>query len=85
MMSTEQKTTVFMNGRTQAVRIPAHLRFKGKQVYIRRDPHTGDLVLTEMTKRRSLKKLLEDIARDPFPEDFLADRNQGTYKERESL
>ncbi|UWZ82970.1 antitoxin [Occallatibacter riparius] len=80
-----QKTSVFMNGRSQAVRIPANLRLQGKQVYIRRDPHTGDIVLTEPSRKRSLKDVLDAIASDPFPEDFLAERNQGELKERESL
>lgn len=82
-MPDEQKTTVFMNGRSQAVRIPANLRLKGKQVYIRRDPHSGDLVLAETNRKRSLKDILDEFAREPFPSDFLEDRNQGTDKDRE--
>ena len=78
-----QKTIVFMNGRSQAVRIPANLRLKGKQVYIRRDPYSGDLVLSEMDRRRHLRDVLDRIAHDPFPEDFLADRNQGVNQERD--
>jgi antitoxin VapB len=40
-------TTVFLNGRSQAVRIPKELRFEGKEVSIRR---LGDGVLLEPVK-----------------------------------
>ena len=35
---------LFRNGRSQAVRLPADLRFEGSEVYIRRDEVTGDAV-----------------------------------------
>jgi len=38
---------VFMTGRSQAVRLPASFRFKSSEVSIRRDPITGDLILSE--------------------------------------
>ncbi len=37
---------VFMSGRSQAVRLPAEFRFSVDEVYIRRDPETGDVVLS---------------------------------------
>ena len=37
---------LFKNGRSQAVRLPAELRFEGDEVLIRRDPVTGDVVLS---------------------------------------
>lgn len=40
-------TTVFLNGRSQAVRIPKDLRFEGKEVSVRR---LGDGVLLEPIK-----------------------------------
>ena len=40
-------TTVFLNGRSQAVRIPKGLRFEGKEVSVRR---LGDGVLLEPLK-----------------------------------
>lgn len=40
-------TTIFLNGRSQAVRIPKELRFEGKEVSIRR---LGDGVLLEPVK-----------------------------------
>jgi antitoxin VapB len=38
---------LFTNGRSQAVRLPAEYRFKSKEVYIRRNEVTGDVVLSE--------------------------------------
>jgi antitoxin VapB len=37
---------VFRTGRSQAVRLPAPFRFAGDEVYIRRDPQTGDVILS---------------------------------------
>ena len=38
---------VFMNGRSQAVRLPAEFRFEGSEVFVRRDPATGDVILSQ--------------------------------------
>ncbi|MCG4255144.1 AbrB/MazE/SpoVT family DNA-binding domain-containing protein [Acetobacter senegalensis] len=37
---------IFMTGRSQAVRLPAAYRFETSEVNIRRDPRTGDVVLS---------------------------------------
>ncbi len=37
---------LFKNGRSQAVRLPAEFRFEGTEVNIRRDPATGDVILS---------------------------------------
>jgi antitoxin VapB len=42
----EVKTAkLFMNGRSQAVRLPKEFRFEGTEVAIRRDPTTGQVVI----------------------------------------
>jgi antitoxin VapB len=41
-----QTAKIFMTGRSQAVSLPAEFRFDVDQVYIRRDPDTGDVVLS---------------------------------------
>lgn len=41
---------IFMNGRSQAVRLPRSFRFKGSEVYIRRDAKTGDVILSPKTE-----------------------------------
>ena len=40
---------LFMNGRSQAVRLPKEFRFEGNEVLIRRE---GDLVILEAIKKR---------------------------------
>ncbi len=37
---------LFMNGRSQAVRLPAEFRFPGREVHIRRDERTGEIILS---------------------------------------
>jgi antitoxin VapB len=37
---------LFKNGRSQAVRLPKEFRFEGKEVAIRRDAATGEVILT---------------------------------------
>ena len=36
---------LFTTGRSQAVRLPKEYRFEGSEVFIRRDPATGDVLL----------------------------------------
>ena len=43
---------IFKNGRSQAVRPPAELRFDADEVFIRRDEKTGDVILSEKDERR---------------------------------
>jgi antitoxin VapB len=42
----QRKAKLFTNGRSQAVRLPAEFRFTVKQVFIRKDPATGDVILS---------------------------------------
>ena len=37
---------IFMSGRSQAVRLPKEFRFEGKEVFIRRDAISGDIILS---------------------------------------
>ena len=41
-----KKAKLFTTGGSQAVRLPAEYRFEGTEVDIRRDPQTGDIVLS---------------------------------------
>jgi antitoxin VapB len=38
---------LFKNGRSQAVRLPKEFRFEGTEVAVRRDPATGEVVLSQ--------------------------------------
>lgn len=42
---------LFMNGRSQAVRLPAEFRFEGTEVSIRRDAKTGNVILSPKPQR----------------------------------
>ena len=42
-----QTAKIFMNGRSQAVRLPADFRFDTEEVFIRRDPKSGDVILSQ--------------------------------------
>ena len=41
-----QVAKLFINGKSQAVRLPVAYRFDTKEVFIRRDPETGDVILS---------------------------------------
>jgi antitoxin VapB len=42
-----QTAKLFTNGGSQAVRLPAEFRLAGSEVFIRKDPETGEVILTE--------------------------------------
>jgi antitoxin VapB len=77
------KAKVFMSGRSQAVRIPAEYRFSSDEVYVRRDPQSGDLILSEAPG--GWDEIFAALDNAGFPEDFMADRAQGNPQEREEL
>lgn len=79
------KAKVFMNGRSQAVRIPAEYRFTTDEVYIRRDPNTGDIILSQGPG--TLKEILEALHALDIPDDFLSpeERNQAEPQRRDDL
>ena len=72
---------LFRNGRSQAVRLPADLRFEGAQVYIRRDEVTGDVILSR--RPESWHDFFELIKTVAVPKDFLGDRKDAPPQERD--
>jgi len=68
---------LFMNGRSQAVRLPVAFRFDGDEVFIRKDPETGDVILSR--KPESLDSFFAALNDIDVPADFLspAERQQG--------
>jgi len=67
---------IFLNGGSQAVRLPAEFRFDGQEVYIRRDDRTGDVILSSRPARSwaDFMALRKEIG--SAPDDFLSDRQQ---------
>jgi antitoxin VapB len=45
---------LFRNGRSQAVRLPKEFRFNGTEVAVRRDPATGEVVLSQAPSAPSM-------------------------------
>jgi antitoxin VapB len=72
---------LFMTGRSQAVRLPKEFRFSGTQVGIRRDPDTGDVVLS--AKPDSWDEFFALADATDVPPDFMADRDRSTAPERD--
>ena len=50
---------VFMNGRSQAIRLPKEFRVSGSEVYIAKNKN--QIIITEKDKRETFKKALNDI------------------------
>jgi antitoxin VapB len=69
---------LFTNGRSQAVRLPAAYRFDTKEVFIRQDTETGDVILSR--KPASWDEFFAALKDAEVPEDFLdkAERDQET-------
>jgi antitoxin VapB len=71
---------LFRNGRSQAVRLPAEFRFEGSQVYVRRDPANGDVILSR--RPESWLDFFDLMKSIEVPEDFLADRHDAPPQKR---
>ena len=71
---------IFITGRSQAVRLPKEFRFHGKEVFIRRNPNTSEVVLS--AKPVSWLEFFELADRTEIPADFLARREYLQAEER---
>ena len=75
-----QTAKLFINGRSQAVRLPKTCQFKGSDVYIQK---IGSTVIL-FPKDKIWETFLHGL--NSFTEDFLADgRNQPEMQERDGL
>ena len=72
---------LFLNGRSQAVRLPAEYRFEGSEVYVRRDADTGDVILSR--RPESWRDFFELMKTVEVPEDFLVDREDAPPQKRD--
>ena len=82
---TRSTAKLFMTGRSQAVRLPAEFRFEGKEVYIRRNDETGEVILSR--KPSKWDEIFAALDEAGIPDDFLTpeDRNQGPPQVRDCL
>lgn len=77
----KQVAKIFMNGRSQAVRLPVNFRFDCDEVYIRQDSETGDVVLSR--KPASWNDYFELTKDLNIPDDFMNDRDDSEADDRE--
>ncbi len=74
-----QTAKLFINGRSQAVRLPKNLRFFGTDVYIKK---IGKMVVL-LPKDDPWSPLINSL--DQFTDDFMDTRDQPNQNTRESL
>jgi antitoxin VapB len=70
-----QLAKLFINGRSQAVRLPAAYRFDTKEVFIRQDPETGDVILSR--RPASWDDFFAALEGAEVPADFLDKTERG--------
>jgi len=70
-----------MNGRSQAVRLPSIYRFDCDEIYIRKDPESGDIILSRKPGSwDEFFKLMDSIK---VPKDFMDDRDNEIPPEKD--
>jgi len=70
MPKNSKTAKLFSTGRSQAVRLPAEFRFKGKEIFIRRDPQSGAVILSR--KPDDWESFIAAVKDLQAPEDFLS-------------
>ena len=74
---TQHIAKIFMNGRSQAIRLPKEFRFEGDEVYIRKIGN--DIVIS--SKKPSWDEFFNQ--KPAFDNDFLSDREDTSAQERD--
>ena len=70
---------LFVNGRSQAVRLPKEYRFEGDDVYVKK---LDDLVIL-IPKKSPWATLISSV--NEFSSDFMDDRNQPSQQKRGTI
>lgn len=70
---------LFQNGRSQAVRLPKEFRFKGSEVFIKREGNTVVLIPTQEPWESLINSL------ELFSDDFMESREQPEEQVREQM
>jgi antitoxin VapB len=74
-----QTARIFINGRSQAVRLPKNFRFSGNDVFIKK---TGKMVVL-LPKDDPWSFLVDSL--DKFTDDFMESRDQPAQDSREEF
>jgi len=77
----QRTAKLFRNGRSQAGRLPADFRFEGTEVCIRRDPSSGNVILSSRPHStwQSFFNLRDQTG---VPQDFMPERGDGPPQKR---
>jgi antitoxin VapB len=84
-MSQTRKASLFKNGASQAVRLPAEFRFSGTEVYATRDEVTGNVTLSSSPGTEIWEDLFARFHAADVPEDFLKDRPMNRLPEERNI
>ncbi len=82
MTANTRTAKLFLNGRSQAVRLPAEFRFPGTEVYVRKDPATGNVILS---RRPESWDSFFQLADGGVPREFMSERGDLVPQERKRL
>ena len=77
-----QVAKLFSNGRSQAVRLPAAFRLDTREVFIRQDAETGDVILSR--KPDDWAEFQALLRSTEIPEDFLSEEERAQSASGES-
>jgi antitoxin VapB len=80
-MPVPRSAKLFLNGRSQAVRLPADFRFEGSEVFIRQDEATGDVILSR--RPESWDSFFQLRKEANVPDEFMSDRKDEVPQKRE--
>ncbi len=72
---------LFLNGRSQAVRLPSDFRFEGSEVFIRQDQTTGDVILSR--RPDSWDGFFKLRREANVPDEFMTDRQDEAPQKRQ--
>ncbi len=72
----DKTAKLFIDGGSQAVRLPVEFRFDANQVYVRRDEATGDVILSSRPARSwaSFMVLRNSLGLAPHAKTFMSQR-----------
>ena len=76
---------LFMNGASQAVRLPADFRFEGDEVYVTRDNKTGDVTLSTRPGMKSWAEFFELMTAIDVPADYMKERPMNAVPKEHNL
>jgi antitoxin VapB len=84
-MQVTRVAKLFMNGASQAVRLPAEFRFEGSEVYATQDPATGDVTLSNRPGARAWTDFFTFMQTVDIPPGFMTERPMNTPPEDKDL